>query len=303
LSKQNPPIISPLRYPGSKRRLAEYIKQTLELNSLKPVLYIEPFVGGGSVALQLLQGGLVNQAIIMDVDPWVASFWKTVFYDTDWLVYKIRTTSVTLRNWNKIKNSNPKTIRERAWACFFLNRTSFSGILEEKAGPLGGREQTSDYKIDCRFPRKTLVGRVRQIAKLKNKIRGVWCTSWENGIARIRKLQKTGSIPTDNLLFYFDPPFFEQAEALYRYYFRKENHMKLRDTLLTLTDKWILSYDSADQVEALYGPAIKSNTNGTKKHNIELFYSLSVMQERKKSREVILSNLEHLPFFDEATKK
>lgn len=302
MSKQNPLFLSPLRYPGSKRRLVKYIKQALELNGLKPFLYVEPFIGGGNVALQLLQDGLINQAILMDVDPWVASFWETVFFDTRWLVNKIRTTSVTLRIWNKIKNSTPKTVREQAWACLFLNRTSFSGILEKKAGPLGGKEQISEYKIDCRFPRNTLIGRIREIATLRNKIRGVWCTSWEDGIARIREEQKTGSLPANNIFFYFDPPFFEKAEDLYRFYFRSEDHEKLRDALIRLTDKWILSYDSADQVEALYGPAIRSNTNGTKKHAVEMFYSLSVMQERKKGKEVILSNLELLPSFEEATK-
>lgn len=236
----------------------------------------------------------------MDVDPWVASFWQTVFFDTAWLVNKIRTASVTLKNWDKIKESNPITVREQAWACFFLNRTSFSGILEKKVGPLGGRAQTSDYKIDCRFPRNTLVGRVRQIATFKNKIRGIWCTSWEVGIERIRKEQIAGSLPANNLFFYFDPPFFEKAEDLYRFYFRSEDHVKLRDALIRLTDKWILSYDSADQVEALYGPAIQSKTNGTKKHAVEFLYSVSVMQERKKGKEVILSNMEHLPLFEEA---
>jgi len=302
LIKQNSPFLSPLRYPGSKRRLAKYIKQALELNGLKPSLYIEPFVGGGNVALQFLQDGLVSKAILMDVDPWVASFWQVVFFDTDWLVNKIRTTSVTLKKWNTIKEGNQETVREQAWACFFLNRTSFSGILEEKVGPLGGKEQKSVYKIDCRFPRKTLIGRVRQIAKLRDKIYGVWCTSWKDGIARIRDEQKAGNLPVDNLFFYFDPPFFEKAESLYRFYFRTEDHEKLRDTLVTLSDKWILSYDSADQVEALYGPAIQLKTNGTKKHDVELLYCLSVMQERKKGKEVILSNLENLPSFEETVK-
>ena len=94
--------------------------------------------------MQLLQDDLVAKAILMDIDPWVASFWKTVFFDTEWFVDKIRTTSVTLRNWIKIKNSHPTTIRDQGWACFFLNRTSFSGLLEKKAGPLGGKEQASE---------------------------------------------------------------------------------------------------------------------------------------------------------------
>ena len=36
-------IISPLRYPGAKRRLASYIAEALDKNNLKPDLFIEPF--------------------------------------------------------------------------------------------------------------------------------------------------------------------------------------------------------------------------------------------------------------------
>lgn len=289
------PLLSPLRYPGSKRRLAEYIWQALDVNGLKPSLYVEPFVGGGSVALRFLQDESIEQVILMDIDPWVANFWKTVFFHTDWLIEQIESTDVTIEKWKTIKNSSPKTIFEKAWAGFYLNRTSFSGILEKKAGPIGGKEQVSEYKIDCRFPRATLVDRVRKISAFKDKVKAVWCISWEDGIARITHKQKLGDLPKDNLFFYFDPPFFEKADSLYRFYFENRDHVRLRDFLLTLEDKWLLSYDSADQVFALYGDALKHGTNGTRHDHIELLYSVSVMSERRKAKEVVLTNLDRLP--------
>jgi len=287
--------LSPLRYPGSKRRLSKYIKQALELNGLKPTLYIEPFVGGGSVALQLLQDNLIERAILMDIDPWVASFWQTVFFDTDWLVEKIRTATVSLDVWKEIKASNPTTVRDQAWTCFFLNRTSFSGILEHRVGPIGGKEQKSQYKIDCRYSRDHLVGRVQQAATFRDRIDGVWCVSWNDGIQLLRQKQQRNELPAQNTFFYFDPPFFEQAEDLYRYYFKSEDHICLRDFLLTLQDKWVLSYDSADQVFALYGDALERRTNGARHNHVEIFYSLSILSERKKAKEIVLSNLELLP--------
>ena len=298
-----PPLLSPLRYPGSKRRLASYIKYVLEVNRIKPSLYVEPFVGGGSVALQLLQNNLVERVILIDRDPWVANFWQTVFFDTAWLLERIETAEVSLEKWQTLKSLDPQSVREQAWACFFLNRTSFSGILEQHVGPLGGRAQTSVYKIDCRFQRSTQIQRIQQIAAFRERVAGVWSMSWEQGIQKIRQEQIAGNLPTENLFFYFDPPFFEKADSLYRFYFKQEDHSQLRDALMNLQDKWLLSYDSAEQVESLYGNAIQANTNGTKKHDIELFYSLSVMQERVKGKEVILSNLEKLPSLDETPKK
>ena len=87
-------LLSPLRYPGSKRRLVGYIRQALEINGLKPALYVEPFVGGASVALQLMQDGLVDQVIMMDLDPWITSFWQTVFFDTEWLLEQVQTIEI-----------------------------------------------------------------------------------------------------------------------------------------------------------------------------------------------------------------
>ncbi len=287
--------LSPLRYPGSKRHLAKYVQQALDLNSLRPYLYVEPFVGGGSVALQLLHDNIVDKVILIDKDPWVTSFWETVFFDTDWLIQKILSTEVTLDLWKGIKASNPTTTRDQAWACFYLNRTSFSGILEKKVGPIGGKEQKSKYKIDCRFTRDHLVERVKQVAAFKDRIHGVWCLSWIDGIKRLREKQKLEELPTENIFFYFDPPFFEQAESLYRYYFELDDHIRLRDFLLILQDKWLLSYDSADQVFALYGDALKKRTNGARHDHVEIFYSLSILSERKKAREIVLSNLELLP--------
>lgn len=287
--------LSPLRYPGSKRRLASYIERTLRANHFSPTLYIELFVGGASVALHLLKQKLVTKVILVDRDPWIASFWQTVFWDTDWLIEEIERTPVTIDMWRSLKESQPETRREKAWACLFLNRTSFSGILRHEVGPLGGRTQSSPFKIDCRFPRQTLIERIRQIASFRDCVYSIWEMSWRDGLDRIRTEQSNGKLPKSGLFFYLDPPFFEQADTLYRYYFSNEDHQNLRDTLLQLEDKWLLSYDSADKVEALYSEAITTNNNGAKKSSVEMFYSVSSLRERKRGKEVILTNLEILP--------
>lgn len=291
-------IISPLRYPGSKNSLVNYIIDALEINAIKPSVYVEPFVGGGSIAINLLANELVDQVILIDRDPWITGFWKAVFFDTDWIIDQIRNIEVTIENWNLYKNSKPRTIREQAITCLFLNRTSFSGILENRAGPLGGKDQSSEYPIDCRFTattKETIITRIQTISSYRDRIYKIWNCSWNIGIQKIREAQKKGDLPETNLFFYFDPPFFEEADALYRYYFDGNDHKSLRDYLLTLEDKWILSYDSADQVKELYGEAINEQTNGTHNHEIEIIYTIAKVSTRKKGKEQIISNLEHLP--------
>lgn len=282
--KQKKSITSPLRYPGSKRRLAEYIKQILKQNCYYPNIFIEPFAGGASVALKLLNEDIVEQIGLIELDPLVADFWKTVFFDTDWLVEQIKTVEVTVEQWSIFKTSLYTSRRERALACLFLNRTSFSGIIA-RAGPIGGYQQNSQYTIDCRFPRETLIHRIRQAGSFQDRVAFVWRISWKQGISRIRKKQELGKLPNSNLLFYFDPPFFEKANQLYNYYFNSRKHKLLRNYILTLEDDWILSYDSPERVLELYGNDLFSA-------NIDMRYSTGRCSEhRNNHKEIILSNL------------
>jgi DNA adenine methylase len=291
----NDHFLSPLRYPGSKRRLAGYIGEALKANNLNPKLYIEPFVGGASVALQLIVDEVVEKVILIDRDPLIAHFWEVVFFDTSWLIKQIDTIEVSIEKFYEFKGLKPKSKRDHALACLFLNRTSFSGILRSEVGPLGGQKQKSDYKIDCRFPRQTLIYRIEKIAQYKDKIAGIWSCSWQEGVERIRKMQKGNQLPSDDTFFYLDPPFFEKADSLYRFFFQEEDHAVLRNFLVGLKDSWILSYDSSPNVEQLYGDELKNGTNGTKKHDVELIYSTGIMLGRKPTKEVIISNLQQLP--------
>jgi len=119
-------ILSPLRYPGAKRRLAGYIAEVLRMNSIRPKLFVEPFAGGASVALQLLNDDLVDKIALGEKDPLVACFWKVVFKESEWLIDQIENIEVTVDKWKYFRENSFRTNRERALACLFLNRTSFS---------------------------------------------------------------------------------------------------------------------------------------------------------------------------------
>lgn len=277
-------ILSPLRYPGAKRWLANYIAETLKLNSLRPKLFVEPFAGSASVALQLLSNDAVEKIALGERDPLVSSFWKMVFRDPDWLIDRVRRTPVTLANWDYFKKGPFNTIKDRALACIFLNRTSFSGIMAKGAGPIGGRKQESDYKIDCRYNVETLSSRIRQAAALSSRVLFVEGGDWTRTIAKVKKLQ----YKPKEVFYYLDPPFFLKAEELYRYYFENNDHTQLHGSLVKLRQPWLLSYDKADYIVELYSP------NGYGPTNIDILYSIASSGTRRKVQEVIISNLKVL---------
>jgi DNA adenine methylase len=278
-------ILSPLRYPGAKRRLSGFIAEAIRLNGLRPGLFVEPFAGGASVALQLLNDDLVDRVALGERDPLVASFWKVVFYDSDWLIDQLERVPLTLDQWDKLKKRPGRTDRQRALSCLFLNRTSFSGIMATGAGPIGGRLQKSDYRIDCRYNVETLTKRIQQAAQLAHKVALVESTSWEQTLARVAAFK----LPAQHVMYYFDPPFYHRAERLYSHYFTPQDHQALHDTIMSLRSPWLLSYDAAAPIIAMYAD------NGRRPRHVELLYSLRASSSPTHARELIVSNLKRLP--------
>lgn len=285
LSRRNASILSPLRYPGAKRRLAHYVQEVIRLNGLAPKLFVEPFAGGASVALQLLQDGLVDKVALGEKDTLVASFWKTVFSEPDWLIGQLERVTVNLETWDRFRSRIPPTRRERALACIFLNRTSFSGILAPTSGPLGGRRQASKYKIDCRFPVATLAKRIRQCAALGDRVLFVHRGDWA---ATLRRAESEG-LDDGDVFFYFDPPFYRNAERLYRCYFSDDEHRALHERATSLRHPWLMSYDPATFIIDLY------NSNGDGPKHVDLLYSASGTEKPRRARELIITNVSYLP--------
>lgn len=281
---RNRPPVSPLRYPGAKRWMSGYIARSIQRNDLLPALFVEPFAGGASVALSQLSAGLIGNVILNDCDPLIASFWSTLFFDTEWLVRRVQNCEVTLDEWIRVKKSNPQSTRGRAYKCLFLNRTSFSGVLTDAAGPIGGRAQESPYKVDCRFNKGTVIRRIQEAAQFRSRVAGVWNLPWHRAILRVLKLQCNSRLP-DAVLFYLDPPFYNKASRLYRHYFNQAEHVRLRDFLSKFSHPWILSYDASPHVLDLY------RTGGFRASNVNLIYTASQKSKRGTGNEIIVSNL------------
>lgn len=278
-------VLSPLRYPGGKRRLVPYLAALLRENDVSPDLFVEPFAGGASVALELADLGIVKQIALADLDPWVASFWQTVFEDCDWLCGKVETIDINLETWDRYKRTRAKSRRWQAMACLFLNRTSFNGALHRTAGPIGGRAQTSDYDVACRFPRERLIKRLRACEQLAadGKVAWVHCQPALEAIRDARALAKREN---GTMFCYLDPPFWAKSSHLYRYGFADFHHEELAEALRWLREPWLLSYDVAGEVVELY------EKHDVQRANVELLYTAA---QRAGYEELVITNQATLP--------
>lgn len=239
---------SPLRYPGGKSRLTNFMKLVVKANNLENGVYVEPFAGGAGVALGLLLDGFVNKIIINDIDSAIFCFWDAVLNHTDELCNKIQTTPVTMEQWYQQKQIfDEKDISDAlrfGFATFFLNRTNRSGILN--AGVIGGKSQAGDWKLDARYRKDTLVKKIRTIAGYRDRI------TLTNLDAR-ELIKRYGESLPDKSLIYLDPPYYHKGQKLYLNALQPDDHILIAHCIKTrIKGHWITSYDNTPEISDLY---------------------------------------------------
>jgi len=240
---------SPLRYPGGKGKIANYIKIIFELNELLDGHYIEVYAGGAAIAIELLIQEYASHIYINDFNKSIHAFWFCVLNETEALCKLIADTPVTMDTWHKQKNiqNNPNEvdILSLGFSTFFLNRTNRSGIIN--GGVIGGKKQSSTWKLDARYNVKDLTKRIKRIAQYKNRI------SLYNIDAVDFIRTELPKLPV-NALVYLDPPYYFKGKGLYDSYYTHENHVMISETISASMkqQKWIVSYDNVPQIHNLY---------------------------------------------------
>lgn len=187
----------------------------------------------------------MSEIALNDADPAIAAYWDTVFnpVQAKWLAGEVLSIPLTLDEWDRQKRLLPASTREAALRCLYLNRTSFNGILQARGGPIGGRSQ-KNRTLDVRFNREGLAKRILELAEFSPRVFAVDGDHWHPFMTRLKREKST--------VFYFDPPFYHKADRLYTHCFDENEHRQLRDTLRRCSTPWLLSYDDAPEVRALY---------------------------------------------------
>ena len=242
-----PQFSSPLRYPGGKQKLTPFIAEILDSNYIDGN-YVEPYAGGGGVGIQLLVNEKVQLIHLNDKDYGVYCFWDSILkYNSkfcDW-VYNVK---MDIKEWRKqreiFRNQKGYSKFEVGSSFFYLNRCNRSGVLT--GGVIGGLDQTGNYKMDARFNREVLVRRIELIGSFKNNIKVSNMDAIDYIYQHVNKLEK-------NTLVYLDPPYYVKGQHLYMNHYKSEDHNELKRHLCNgLAQSWVLSYDAADEILAMY---------------------------------------------------
>lgn len=237
---------SPLRYPGGKRKVANFVKLVVLRNNLAGTEYVEPYAGGGAVALSLLFEGYVEHIHINDVNRSVAAFWAAVLRSTEELCRLIRDTPLNMDEWHRqraVQASSDPDLLDLAFSTFFMNRSNRSGIIA--GGVIGGKAQRGSWKLDARFNKSELIRRIEKIARFGSRISltdidaRVFLATWtKDGI--------------DKTLIYLDPPYYVKGKGLYQNFYEHKHHVEIANLVPKLVVPWMVSYDAAPEILDMY---------------------------------------------------
>jgi len=247
------------RYPGGKFKLRNEIIRLIKPQLNDSIEYREPFFGGGSIGLQLLEEcpELLSSVWFNDRDFGIAALWSSVIRYPDDIKQLVMSFAPALEEFYSFKkqlaqvNHCPlqrKRLVNLGFQKLALHQMSFSGLGEMAGGPLGGKLQLSDGKIDSRWSPEFICNKIDRIHQaLSHKaVRGDSCSC----------LDFEEMIDGDDSILYLDPPYYDQGTALYKHAFMVEDHERLARLLRHRKGFWLLSYDDCDEIRALYDWAV-----------------------------------------------
>lgn len=253
------------RYPGGKKTLRKKIIACFppELARFK-LDYTEPFIGGGSLLLDVCG---FRKVTINDKDTGVADVYRAIKQDASMLTSAIFSIVPTVELWEKYKGYDKEgypagfSIFERAAGKVFLHACSHGGMGPTAGSPQGGWNQISDYPIGCRWnPEK-----------------------WSNCYSRLGSISESWDVVSCDFsalstegFCYADPPYYEAGESLYLHHFKHEDHVRLRDWV-TEFPSWVVSYDDCEPIRELYSG-----------FNIKEIENRSVNNRNKEKKELII---------------
>lgn len=224
--------LSPFRYPGGK-----FYARKLILDVIPPFhrAYCEPFAGGGSIFFAKPKAA-ANQ--LNDKDANLVAVYRVIRDQPDELIAFVTSKPPTKETHKYLKQEFiPSSELEQAGRWFFLNRTSYSGIMHPSNCYFSYSERYYRSQDDW--------GRIVRDAAAK--LAGVVITN-EDFEAVI------DSAPDESFLF-VDPPYYRADQTrLYTHCFSEEDHQRLLGCLRRHAQRvqFLLTYDDCPEIREMY---------------------------------------------------
>ena len=245
------------RYPGGKLKLAKHIIPYFKnacpsINFDGQFDFLEPFVGGGGMTINVAKRFPNAKIIINDLDENIYQFWNILCKSSPENLNEVKNLILNafpdksskmkkLDYFNNLRATKPKTDIEQAFRAVFFNKTTFSGMYFST--PIGGVKQTGKWKVDCYYKPHLLLKRIDNLRNLLIGRTTVTRLHFRDFIVKYMN--------GNNYICYLDPPYYQQGSKLYPVFMQPNEHEEL-SKILKDKDNWILSYDIQPEIDELY---------------------------------------------------
>ncbi|MDQ1274923.1 MAG: adenine methylase [Candidatus Poribacteria bacterium] len=222
---------SPFRYPGGKFYARKIILECIPEHEK----YCEPFAGGGSI---FFSKDKVKYNILNDLDKELINCYRQIRDNVEDLINLLDGIEATKELHHYYKNEyTPQNDLERAFRWFYLNRTSYSGIMKINNCYWG-------YGIKYSMRPENWPNHLRTVSqRLKNV--ELYNYDFEELLNKIEK----------GFFLFIDPPYYNARQNdFYQAAFTREDHFRLSEFLRKNNNKFtfLLTYDNSSEVRELY---------------------------------------------------
>lgn len=238
------PQLSPFRYPGGKTWLVPTIRRWIKSLPKRPTVFVDPFAGGGIVPLSVAAEKLSERVVMAELDPDVASVWRTILSPSaEALRRRIITFKISRDRVIEELSAPSKDDFDRAFKTLLRNRTQHGGILAPGASLVKNGE--AGRGIASRWYPETLCKRIQYIQTLAPRIQFIE----GDALDLIPKYQSR-----TNTAFFIDPPYTagtgkRAGRRLYSHNYL--DHKKLFDLMAKAAGNVMMTYDHAPEVLAM----------------------------------------------------
>lgn len=231
--------LSPFRYPGGKTWLVPTMRSWLSRLKKRPKRLIEPFAGGAIIGLTAAYENLVDEVILVELDPDVASVWEVIFSgDGEKLAKKIVEFDFNETNVHKALEASCRNSLQRAFLTILKNRVYHGGILAPGSGLIKNGENGKG--LASRWYPETLAQRISILSKMKGKVNPIQ----GDGLQFLKEIKNSSDA------VFVDPPYTAGGKRAGRrlYSYSELDHQGLFQICSQLKCPVMMTYDRADEV-------------------------------------------------------
>ena len=230
---------SPFRYPGGKFYARQLILDVIPAHSD----YCEPFAGGASIFFAKERATGVS--ILNDLDSDVINTLIHIRDDVEDLIALLDGIEATKENHSFYKSYyKPSNDLERAFRWYYLNRTSYSGIMRAENCYWGYGRKYSMRPENWPPHLRTVSDKLQDVELLS--------LDFEEVIDHL----------PDGCFVFADPPYYNaDQQKFYNCTFTLDDHIRLQECLRRNSDRlsFLLTYDDHKDVRDMYSWALGVN--------------------------------------------